>query len=118
PWKIFHAIHECRCRDRDTEFCGSTTKLVGCAAHREIQIDWNLAGESDCEICDHRTFARGQNNGDSRIGKFFAQETAERGCGSKKLRAAQLAMIHSVDQRGAETFSFQTADAGFAKMLI
>ena len=46
----------------------------------EIQVDCDLSGEQNGEICDHGAFAGGQNNRDSFVGKFFSQKTTQ-GCG-------------------------------------
>ena len=51
--------------NRDPQIGALAAGFDGGAAAGEIEIDRNFPGERHGEICDHRAFARRQNDGDS-----------------------------------------------------
>jgi len=118
PWEIFHAFHERRCRDCNTEIGTFACGLIRASASGEIQIDRYFPGEDDCEVGHHRTFAGGQNDRNSWIGKFLSKKTAQGGGRAKQFSAAQFGLIGAVNDRSAKAAAFQTAHAGFGKMSI
>src|SRR4029453_3720388 len=118
PRKILEAFNELRGRNSDPQIGAFAARFIRRPSDREIKIDGHFVRQGHGQVRYHRSFACRQDDGDPFVGKFFSKVTAQCCGGPEQFRAAQGAVIESINDGGRGSPSLQSTDARFGKMSI